>query len=302
MSRRTIKHLLMLPLAALLVVPLAAFSTATAEPPEPDGAPERTLRAMTYNIAHGRGLDGDVSLHRIAHVIRETGAEVIALQEVDKHWSTRSDFRDQLDELAQMLDMHAFYGPIYSFPPDYDPEDPEGGIPHPEGLGDREYGLAILSAHPIVQAENHEITRFARRGEPPFEPKLWPGFPEAVVNVQGAHVRVFSTHLQAGMEDVRETQVDDMLEIVGDDDRPALLMGDLNAEPDWPDIGPLFETFDDVWPIAGSGDGYTFRADDPFRRIDYILVSPGVEVEHAEVIESDASDHFGVVADLTIPR
>ena len=43
-----------------------------------------TFRVMTYNIHHGEGLDGKVDLLRIAELIKREGADIVALQEVDK--------------------------------------------------------------------------------------------------------------------------------------------------------------------------------------------------------------------------
>ena len=43
------------------------------------------LRVMTYNIHHAEGLDGKVDLERIANVIRQSNADIVALQEVDKN-------------------------------------------------------------------------------------------------------------------------------------------------------------------------------------------------------------------------
>ena len=40
------------------------------------------LRVMTYNIHHAEGLDGKVDLERIANVLRQSNADVIALQEL----------------------------------------------------------------------------------------------------------------------------------------------------------------------------------------------------------------------------
>jgi endonuclease/exonuclease/phosphatase family metal-dependent hydrolase len=296
------RALLSLALLAAVLVAVVATSTHVANAAAEQGPPDRDIRLFNYNIAHARGLDGDVSVHRIAHVIGQTGADVVTLQEVDNNWSTRSDFRDQASEIAELLDMDVFFAPIYSFPPEYDPEAPDGEVPGREG--NREYGLAIFSSHPIISAENHQIQRFARRGEPPFEPKPWPGFPEVELNVRGTSVRVFATHLQSGMADVRADQVDDMLAIIGDDPVRTILAGDLNEERDWPEqsIAPLFEVFDDVWDLAGEGPGYTFRADDPSRRIDFVLTSPDIAVRSATVVESDASDHLGVLTDLRVSR
>ena len=42
-----------------------------------------TIRVLTYNIHHGEGMDGVIDLERIANVIRQTEADLVALQEVD---------------------------------------------------------------------------------------------------------------------------------------------------------------------------------------------------------------------------
>ena len=42
------------------------------------------MRIVTYNIQWGKGRDGVVDLDRIARTI--SSADVIALQEVERHW------------------------------------------------------------------------------------------------------------------------------------------------------------------------------------------------------------------------
>ena len=42
------------------------------------------IRVMTYNIHHGEGVDGNVDIDRIAKVIRDANADIVALQEVDR--------------------------------------------------------------------------------------------------------------------------------------------------------------------------------------------------------------------------
>ena len=66
-----------------------------------DAPPERQPpTAVSYNIHHEVGEDGALDPGRISEVIRAAGADVVALQEVDRHWSERSDFADQASELA----------------------------------------------------------------------------------------------------------------------------------------------------------------------------------------------------------
>lgn len=254
--------------------------SASAEPPD------RELTAMSYNIYHGAGSNGALDLERTARVIRELGAEIVGLQEVDVHWGERSNFQNQAKLLAEMLGVNCFFAPIYSLDP------PEHGRPR------REYGLAVLSEHPILRSKNHEITRLSPLLG--MEPQLAPGFPEVEVNVRGVNVSFYSTHLDYRADPaVRRTQVDDMLEIVDGD--PALLVGDLNAPPDAPELGPLWEAFDDSWDARGAEPGYTYPATDPTKRIDYVLTSPTVETNSVDVPNTPASDHRPVVADLSLP-
>src|SRR5688572_5017432 len=70
--------------------------------------PDRVIRVMTYNIQAGGG-----KLQNVAETIRGVAPDIVALQEVDVHWSGRSGFADQAAELAQSLGMHARFARIY---------------------------------------------------------------------------------------------------------------------------------------------------------------------------------------------
>ncbi len=48
---------------------------------------------MTYNIHHGEGTDGKLDLERIAALIKQEQADIVALQEVDRS-ATRTGKRD----------------------------------------------------------------------------------------------------------------------------------------------------------------------------------------------------------------
>ena len=84
-------------LALLLVA--ALFGTGCQSAPNPPES--KTFRVMTYNIHHGEGLDGKVDLLRIAQLIQAEGADIVALQEVDKGVE-RTQRRDLPAELAAL--------------------------------------------------------------------------------------------------------------------------------------------------------------------------------------------------------
>jgi hypothetical protein len=83
-------------LAGLALAALALLPGVAGAEPQADCE----LSVMTYNIQHGAGEDDRLDLRRIADEIRSGGVEVPALQEVDRHWSARSDFVDQAQWLA----------------------------------------------------------------------------------------------------------------------------------------------------------------------------------------------------------
>lgn len=276
-------------LALLLLVtliPALSARNATA-----GATPAVALRVLSFNMHTGIGTDGRLDLAATARFIRHSGADVIGLQEVDVHWSARSEFRDQAADLAASLNMRVFFAPIYDLPP------PADGQPR------RQYGVAVLSRYPIVHAENHWITRLSTQDPNPV-PRPAPGFPEVVVLVRGAPVHVYVTHLDYRPDPtVRAMQVADMLEILDRDRHGAtqLLLGDFNAEPDAPELAPLWTRLRDAW-CAGTGTGLTYPAGVPVKRIDYVTVSGRAYVRHAEVPATLVSDHRPVLADLLVWR
>ena len=276
---------------------LAALVPATADSPGPGHPPPAMeIRVASYNIAAGRDADGTFDIGSTAAAIEDLGAEVIALQEVDVHWGERSLNLDLAEDLADALDMHVGFAPIYS------------NDPVEEGGPRAEFGVAVLSDYPIVDFTNHEITRLSTQSEDP-EPAPAPGFAEAVIQARAARVHVYSTHLDyRGDPTVRELQVADTLEILAEDGPHAsqVLMGDFNATPQAPELAPLWDVLTDAHTEAGEGDGFTFPADVPDRRIDYVAVSEDIHVRHAFVpadgVAAISSDHRPAVADLELPR
>lgn len=239
------------------------------------------LRVMTYNIRSGNG-----SLDSTAAAIRAEQPDIVALQEVDVHWAERSSFVDEVAALSQKLGMSARFAPIYLLP---------GLTP---GAPQREFGVALLSRYPVVGFRNDTIARLSTQVQNPV-PAPAPGLLDALLDVRGQPVRVFNTHLDYRTDpSVRATQVRQMLGFIGDLSVPTLVFGDLNAAPDAPELQPLLARLHDAW--SGSSPGYTYPAEAPRERIDYVLVSPHFTVRSVRVPETQASDHRPVVADLVL--
>jgi endonuclease/exonuclease/phosphatase family metal-dependent hydrolase len=90
----------------------------------------------------------------------------------------------------------------------------------------------------------------------------------------------------------------DLLEV---ETGPTLLTGDLNALPDSPEMVMLRDAgLSDTLDLLGISPGYTFRADNPVRRIDYIWLSPSLTALDADIPRSTASDHLPIVATIDL--
>ena len=267
---------------------------------------DRLVRVMTYNIRYGHNNDDQYDLQSIADVISASEADVVCLQEVDVNWGERSEYDDTLAILAEMTGMESFHAYIYDVPSKRGPEYPN-----------ERFGVAFLSRYPIETSANHEITRWSTQpGDPqPGEegfPGMKPGFGEIVVDIDGLKFRAYNTHLdyrgappEGYPHTIRLDQVRDMLEIMDTTTAPAILTGDMNADAANPDAAevfdPLLEHFADAWAEKGIGDGGSYPSDVPAGRIDYIFTTASmIDVVNAFRIDSQASDHRPVVADLLV--
>ena len=262
------------------------------------------VRVMTWNIRAASGGDdariNEGALERIIDVMRDSDADVIGLQEVDRFWM-RSGGVDQPLEIASQL------GFDHAFVPNWLPEggDANGEFP--------QYGVVLLSRWPIARCEH--VVFDSPEG---WEPR---GALIARVNLPGSRGDMATfvvTHLQVdpeGQPDAAAEQRSKGIDcILGglDSAYPAVVMGDFNAVPDAAELQMLRTCgnrgWSDAWSVAcQEEDGFTIpalRLSDPTRRIDYVWVDQRWRVRNAQVIVNDAtrvaSDHYPVVAELHI--
>ncbi|MEJ7705150.1 MAG: endonuclease/exonuclease/phosphatase family protein [Geodermatophilaceae bacterium] len=234
------------------------------------------LRVVTFNIAHGRGRDGAVDLRRTAGALAAVEADVVCLQEVDRHFSERSGWADQASDLADHLGMTAVYG-VALRRPALQP-----------GRPPRDYGNAILSRRPM---ERHRVIRLP--GRPRSEPR------SLVIAELAGGTQVACLHLQHDSAPARAEQVAVVARELPSD-VPVVLAGDLNAAPDALELRALHARLVDCWPASGKGRGATFPSRFPLRRLDYVLVSAGIAPQRADVLPTAASDHRPLVVDLLV--
>jgi endonuclease/exonuclease/phosphatase family metal-dependent hydrolase len=246
-------------LIVCMIVVLCSFliGVSATETPAPQ------LRVLTYNIHHGQGTDGKFDYQRLATIITSVKPDVVALQEVDCK-TRRASGVDQAALLGKLTGMKSAYGRSMYF---------SGG----------EYGQAILSRFPIVEAKAHPLP-FNSGDEPRtvLIAKIAPdnGLPE---------ILFAGTHLCHRNEERRTDQARQInLHLPEKGDTPAILAGDLNARKE---SKPMQELLDKRW----------IDATEAVSRIDYILLRPNDPwrvVAIKSIDERVASDHKPVLAVL----
>lgn len=231
----------------------------------------KQLKLVTYNIHNGVGCDRRYDLRRIARVLEAERADVIALQEVDNGLS-RSGFDHQAAFLAHRLGMHYCHC-----------------ITCTREQG--HFGIATLSAYPILQNWQYDITHQRSR-----EPRYCLRVDVAVA--PGAVLHVFNCHLGLNTGERRHQQqrmLSEAILLSRDLHHPVVLMGDFNDRPLQVVHRRLRQHFNDSFRAVGKWFGPTFRLGPLPLRLDHIYTSREIRVIDSwvrnEGLARVASDH-----------
>ncbi|MCX7626572.1 MAG: endonuclease/exonuclease/phosphatase family protein [Candidatus Sumerlaeaceae bacterium] len=251
------------------------------------GAPQPgVIRVLTYNIHHGRGIDGRYDLSRIARAIAAETPHIVALQEIER-FRQRSRREDQPRVLAALLKMHYCFASV---------RDHRHSDQH-EGAA---YGNAILSKFPIRSTSHFDLTVAGAR-----EPR---GCLHALIETPWGPLHVFCVHL--GLRYGERAQQMAMLtsEKILKNPRltpaPAILLGDFNNW--WPvrTAKRIQEHFRDACHVTGKKRLRTFGQPVTVLALDYIYATHDIEIVSCYVANSSlarrASDHRPLVSDLKL--
>jgi endonuclease/exonuclease/phosphatase family metal-dependent hydrolase len=231
----------------------------------------QSLRVMTYNIHQGVDADMKMDLEAIVAAILAEQPNILVLNEVNRNRAING-YTEVLSLISEKTGMPYIMGNNY-----------------PDG----QYGNALLTKLPILEWENTHFEHNTTETR---------GVLRVLIETASEPLAIYATHLDhiAGPDDVRHEQVAEVLS-VWDHSPRAILLGDLNATPETPEIQQIYTAgFVSVLEAAGQGDTFTFWVEPPVPgyRIDHIFVTPDLEFGEAWVPETRASDHLPVVVDI----
>lgn len=223
------------------------------------------LRVATWNMHGGVGLDGRFDAARIARVIAELDADVIALQEYGA--------RDRAFDLRTALERAALAEAIVQ------PTLRKHGC---------DFGNIVLSRLPVLTSACHTLAVAGREPRNAIDLRLDSG---------NGTLRVITTHLGLRIAERRE-QIARLVAVITESREPTVLLGDFNV---WRARG----AFSALAAHFGHGRApATFPAPCPLVALDRIWVAPATACIDLRVHKSRtariASDHLPLIATLRL--
>ena len=246
---------------------------------------EHGLRVMTLNVAHGRGTSFHQLLLPSAEIVRnldsinkllnQAAPDIAAFQEIDgpSFWSGKFNH-------VEYLASHSMFTRSIQ-------------ASHVDAIG-LSYGTALMSRQ---EMSNSQAVTFN-----PLLTLVPTGFVVSTIRWPGRDsidIDVVSVHLDFMSGWVRKKQADELIAVLrARNNHLIIIMGDMNSG--WQDSAPQYlaeklglKAYQPenskliTFPLLG-------------KRLDWVLISPGLEFSSYEVIGTDISDHRGVFAELTL--
>lgn len=235
------------------------------------------IRTVTYNIHKARGLDGRTRPERIARVLAEINADIIALQEVVRVQDSVAEHDQAACIQSKLPGFQLAFG-----------ENPT----HRGGA----YGNAVLTRFEIVETENYDLTWRGRerRGCLRIDVRV-PNF---------GLLHIFNVHLGTAFLERRHqgrllTSADVLShEVHG----PRILLGDFNEWTRGLATRLLTVHFESKRPKELLGRSRSYPGVLPFLHLDHIYYDPMLKLDRMHLHRSRAalvaSDHLPLVADF----
>lgn len=233
-----------------------------------------SIRVMTYNVHHA-----SKGAEKIAEDVRRVKPDVVCFQETN----LIAHLPDPLVELKRVL---------------------------PGWYCSSHGQLSVFSTYPITECVIHR---------PAVE--YWRVFLHVGLLVHGRHLNLVCLHLNTATKpetlsvhrgklsgylrrttNARSEQVSELIGFSRSIRGPLIIAGDFNTPPRGRVYRRVAASFQDSFRASGWGLGYSYRADMPLMRIDYIFARKGLSARSCRVPALTGSDHRPVVADIVFDK
>jgi endonuclease/exonuclease/phosphatase family metal-dependent hydrolase len=239
-----------------------------------------SFRITTYNIHKCRGLDRRVRPKRIAAVLKQIDADIIALQEVVGMDEAARE-HNQVHAIAEELGLDFRIG-------------------ENRRLRGAAYGNALLSRLPIIVDRNHDLTW--RMNEP--RGCLQVGITPRETDSQPV-LQIYNAHLGTGFFE-RRYQAHRLLDVIEDSSSPSprIVLGDFNEWTRGRATRLLSYHLNSAEPERLIGRARSYPGVFPLLHLDHVYYDSSLKLKKISVHRSRlalvASDHLPIVADFVL--
>lgn len=238
----------------------------------------RRFRVATYNVHKCRGLDRRTSISRIAKVIRQLDADIVALQEILDVRDGKPEYDQARGLLDDLKDYHAAFGENRTL---------YGGA----------YGNMTLGRVPSVLSENYDLTWRHRERR---------GCLRTDFDLGGTIVHIFNVHLGTSFLERRHQARRLVGPTILKRDVPAgprIVVGDFNEWTRGLASRLMGEAFRVAEPKAHLRSGRTYPGILPFLHLDHFYYDASLTLVklrlHRRREALIASDHLPLIAEFT---
>ncbi len=235
------------------------------------------VKVASFNIHNGMDVQYDFSV--LAKDITDTGLDVVGLQEIDR-FVKRSKYQDTVECLKACTGMqYTAYAPALEYTAegrfrDYGYE--KGTVP-PEGSG--QYGVAVLSKYPILNADYLHLPKTTEKEEQ--RAVLY-----TQIDINGTVLNFFTTHADGGSIAEQLTVIEKWASKLGH----YVVTGDFNCQ----DFALFYEKFPGQTLAMNAENGLKTVGNS--RTIDNIVISADFALIESSVNCTGHSDHHMPVA------
>lgn len=151
----------------------------------------------------------------------------------------------------------------------------------------------IITKYKIISYKTYQL--------PHFPSILKRVMTHAVIDYNGKEISIYNTHLEVRKINVKVKQLDKIYQIIKDDKRPLILMGDFNLKNNNQEFNGFITKLENIGINRIILNEKTLKQSKYSREIDHIFYSKEFKLVKKEVIKDlKISDHYPVLVELKI--
>ena len=232
------------------------------------------MKIMSFNTQHCKNyIEQKIDYEIMADAIKKCGADIVGLNEM-RGKGPDEEYENQTGILSELTGLsHSFFAKAIDF------------------HGVNPYGNGLISRIPIISAETIPVPDpNPRTGDKYYETRcLLKAKLEGGITVLVIHFGLNADEQKNAMKTVIENL----------EDEKCILMGDFNVTPDNDILNPIRDRMKDTADLFDEP-LFSYPSDKPDIKIDYIFVSPDVEVVSADIPAIVVSDHRPHTAEVNL--